>query len=365
MRLDAPLSDILCRCEQVPAGAPKDGRKTIVQETLIPSGAAYFPVASAGETRRYAFLVVPGFTLLAFSSAVDTLRIANQLSQKPLYQWQILSQNGLPVASSSGVPVVVDAALEQLDRDTGLFICAGNDVSAAMQRHVTSLVQRHHRFGGTVGGICTGAYALAQAGLLAGGKFTLHWENQPGFLERFPELLPTQSQFEIDGRVITCGGGAAATDMILSIIARDFGDDFAAAVSEMCLRHVMIGTERSQRSSLGAVTHSRNPALMAIVRLMSDHMEDILPIDELAAAAGYSRRHIERLFKSSLGVTPGGYYRKLRLDHARNLLSTTDMSLTQIAAATGFETSSYLSKAFRAQFGCPPSRVGHRKRRAA
>lgn len=336
-----------------------------MQETLIPSGAAYFPVASPGATRKYAFLVVPGFTLLAFSSAVDTLRIANQLSQKPLYHWQILSRDAAPVASSSGVPVVVDAALQDLDRDTGLFICAGNDIEAPAEARVIAAVQRHHRFGGMVGGICTGAITLARAGLLQAGRFTLHWENQPAFMERFPDLTPTDSQFEIDDRVVTCGGGAAATDMILSIIARDFGAEFAAAVSDMCLRHVMIGTERSQRSSLGAVTHSRNPALLAIVRLMSEHLEDILAMDALAAAAGYSRRHIERLFKSALGVTPAGYYRKLRLDHARNLLSSTDMSLSEIAVATGFESTSYLSKAFRAQFGCPPSRVGHRKRATA
>ncbi len=332
-------------------------------QTLVPRGAAFFPLAQPRETRAFAFLLVPGFTILAFSSAIDTLRIANQLSQQPLYQWSVHSLDGAPVASSSGVCVVVDAPMAAIARDAALFVCAGNDVDAPTAPPIVTAVARHHRFGGLVGGLCTGAIALARAGLLTSGHFTLHWENQPAFVERFPDLQPTQHQFEVLDRVITCGGGAAATDMILSMIARDHGGAFAAVVSEMCLRHVMIGTERSQRSSIGAVTQSRNPALIAIVGLMTDHLEDTLSMDELATAAGYSRRHIERLFVTSLGMTPAAYYRKLRLDQARNLLSTTDMSLMEIAVATGFDTVSHLSKAFRARFGCPPSRIGHRRRK--
>ena len=346
------------------AGRETMGNNPSTQQILVPHGAAHFPLAAPGPTRRYAFLLVPDFTILAFSSAIDTLRIANQLSQRPLYHWTVYSADGAPVASSSGVCVVVDGAMEEVGRDVALFVCAGNDIDAPCAPGVVAAVARHHRFGGMVGGLCTGALALARAGLLSSGRFTLHWENQPAFVERFPHLQPTPHQFEVDDRVITCGGGAAATDMILSMIARDHGAAFATAVSEMCLRHVMIGTERSQRSSIGAVAYSRNPALIAIVGLMTDHLEDTLSMDELATAAGYSRRHIERLFVTSLGMTPAAYYRKLRLDQARNLLSSTEMGLLEIAMATGFGNVSHLSKAFRARFGCPPSQIGHRRRRA-
>lgn len=330
--------------------------------TLVPQGAAYYPVAADDAPRKYAFLLLPGFTLLAFSSALEPMRIANQLSQKPLYQWQLLSETGDPVTSSSGVPVIVDGRIGDLDRDTRLFVCAGNLTREPARTRIVAAVKRHHLHGGTVGGICTGAIALAHAGLLTADRFTLHWENQPAFAEGFPDLPPTGRQFEIFGRIITCGGGAAATDLLLSIIAEDHGADFAAIVSEMCLRHVMVGEERSQRSSLGAVTQSRNPALMSITGLMLTHLEDILSMDELAAAAGYSRRHVERLFKTVVGVPPSTYYRKLRLDHARNLLSTTDLSLHDIAFATGFEGVSSFSRAFHTQFGERPSLIASRRR---
>lgn len=324
---------------------------------LIPKGAAFFPVPDSGSTRNYAFILVPGFTLLAFAAAVEPLRIANQLSQQPLYRWRLLSDTGQPVASSSGIPVGVDGRLEPQDKTTRLFVCAGNPQMAAADPAVVAAVQRHHRFGGVVGGICTGAVALAKAGLMDGRRFTMHWENQPGFVETFPNLAPTPNRFETDGRLLTCGGGAASTDMMLAIITDDHGSAFAAMVSEMCLRTVMPGVNSEQRSSLTALMSSRNPVLVATVTLMNRHIDDPLSMDELAAAAGYSRRHLERLFRDAVGKTPGEFYRGLRLDCGRNLLSTTDLTLMEVSIACGFSTVSHFSKSFRARFGTAPTKL--------
>lgn len=327
------------------------------KEPLVPKGAAYFPVADAGPTQTYAFILVPGFTLLAFASAVEPLRIANQLSQRPLYRWRVLSETGEAVVSSSGIPVGVDGGLQQHDKETRLFVCAGNPQMAAAQPSIVAAVQRHHRFGGVVGGICTGAVALARAGLMQGRRFTLHWENQPGFVEAFPDLPPSFRRFETDGRLLTCGGGAASTDMMLSIIADDHGSGFAAMVSEMCLRTLMPGVNVEQRSSLAALMSSRNPVLVATVALMNQHIEDPLSMDELANAAGYSRRHLERLFRDAIGKTPGDFYRGLRLDRGRNLLSTTNLTLAEVSIACGFSTVSHFSKSFRVRFGTAPTKL--------
>ncbi|PYF08633.1 AraC family transcriptional regulator with amidase-like domain [Rhodobacter viridis] len=323
---------------------------------LVPQGAAFFPVETPGETRKYAFLLVPGFTLLAFSSAVEPLRIANQLSQQPLYQWRLLSEGGAAVASSSGISVCTDGPLAALPRDTRLFVCSGNPAAAAAAEPVVALVRAHARFGGTVGGICTGAVALAKAGLLDRASFTLHWENQPAFCEDFPELTPTPAMFEIAAKVMTCGGGAASTDMMISLIAQDHGAEFAAMVSEMCLRKVMVGVDAAQRSALSVLIRSRNPGLIAMVARMKAHLEDPVPLAEIVTASGYSRRHVERMFLSVLGETPGDFYRGLRLDHARNLLSTTEMTLIEVAVACGFSTVAHFSRSFRARFGVAPTK---------
>lgn len=343
-------------------GSGDDHRR--LEEALIPPGAAYFPVPGPVATRKYALVLVPGFTLLAFSSTVEPLRIANQLSQRPLYQWRVLSETGDPVASSSDIRIVADGRIEALDRDTDLLVCSGNPPSAAAAPAIVGAVHRHHRFGGTIGGICTGAVALAHAGVLVDRRFTLHWENQPAFVEAFPDLLPTESRFEIEGRTMTCGGGAASTDMMLSLIARDHGAEFAAMVSDMCLRTVLTGVEPEQRSSLAVLMRSRNPGLIAVVKLMNDHIEDTLSLEELAAVVGRSRRHIERLFQEVLGETPSHFYRGLRLDRGRNLLSTTDMTLIEVATACGFASVSHFSRSFRMRFGTLPTEVVRKSRRS-
>jgi len=327
------------------------------KQPLVPKGAAYFPVANPGPTRNFNFILVPGFTLLAFSSAVEPLRIANQLSQKPIYCWSVLSESGKAVVSSAGISVDVDGALDPQDRATRLLVCAGNPQMAAAEPAIVAAVQRHHRFGGAVGGICTGAIAIAKAGLLANRRFTLHWENQPGFIETFPDFAPTLSRFEVDGRLLTCGGGAASTDMMLSIIAEDLGGPFAAMVSEMCLRPLMPGVSIEQRSSFAALMSSRNPVLVATVTLMNQHIEAPLSMAALADAAGYSRRHLERLFRDAVKKTPGDFYRGLRLERGRNLLSTTDLTLMEVSIACGFPTVSHFSKCFRARFGTAPTKL--------
>lgn len=128
-------------------------------------------------------------------------------------------------------------------------------------------------------------------------------------------------------------------------------------VSEMCLRTVLPGVEAAQRSSVAVLLASRNPVLIAAIAQMNKHLEDPLEMRDVASATGYSRRHLERLFRDATGKTPGAFYRALRLDRGRNLLATTDMTLAEIAAACGFASAANFSKSFRARFGDAPIRA--------
>lgn len=328
--------------------------------TLIPKGAFVFPVEGFTATREFGFLLLPEFTLLAFSSALDPFRIANQLAQKPLYRWQVYSEDGAQVRSSSGVDVMVDAGLDQIDRDTHLFVCSGNRGAEVATSKVIAALRRHHRFGGRLGGICTGAASLARAGLLQNRRFTLHWENQPGFIETFPDLQPSPNKFEIDADLMTCGGGAAATQMMLSLIASDYGYDFAMVVSDMCLNSVDITQNAKQRSSIARAISSRNGKLLLVMRAMYDNLEEPLSMTELAQASGLSRRQIERLFITYLAETPANVYKNIRLDRARALFAETDMSVAEVAAACGFSSADLLSRNYKARFGEPPQGLRRR-----
>ncbi|MEZ5676387.1 MAG: GlxA family transcriptional regulator [Thalassovita sp.] len=332
---------------------------------LVPSGAFSYPIKMPKPTRWFGFLLLPEFTLLAFSSALDTLRIANQLAQKPLYGWVVLSENGGAVMSSSGVQVGVHGGLDDLGTDLHVLVCSGNHGTEAASPAVLGAIRRHAKFGGQIGGVCTGAAALARAGLLGNRRFTLHWENQPGFIEAFPDLIPSTRRFEVDGPLMTCGGGAAATEMMISIIAEDYGEDFAVAVADMCLNRADQGQRLEQRSSIAKAINSRNPKILTVLRAMYDHIEDPLTLDDMADRVGASRRQMERLFNRYMGESPAQTYRNIRLDRARSLLAETDMSVLDVATASGFNSADLFSRHFRARYGETPFGARTKLRKAA
>ncbi len=328
---------------------------------VVPEGAFFFPIDGFDAPLDLGFLLLPRFTLLAFSAALDPLRIANQLAQKPLYRWTVYSETGGPVSSSSGMSMSVHNNLDALPKDMRLLVCSGNQGLTAASDATLARIRKHVRFGGKVGGICTGAATLARAGLLDSRTFTMHWENQPGFLEKFPELVPSPKRFEIDGDLWTCGGGAAATEMMLSIIQRDFGRDFAIVVSDMCLNGGDLEPRTAQRSSLSRALNTRNAKLVQVVQAMYHNIEEPLGFDELSEMTGLSRRQIERHFKQFLGESPTVVYRNIRLDRARALIVETDMTVSEIAAACGFNSTSILSIHYRERFGTSPSAQQHKK----
>ena len=331
------------------------------RQALVPSGAFSFPIGQVQETRWFGFLLLPEFTLLAFSSALDPLRIANQLAQRPLYGWRVLSEDGRSVLSSSGVDVGANSTLENLSPDMRLFVCSGNKGIGAASDATLAAVRRHARFGGKLGGICTGAMTLARAGLLDGKRFTLHWENKPGFSEVFPNLTPTDNRFEDDCGILTCGGGSAATEMILSEIARDYGQEFAIFVADMCLNDLNKPSRQAQRSSLARAIDSRNPKVLAAVQCMHANIEDPLTLEEIAHESSLSRRQLERHFHNLLSGSPATVYRNIRLEHARALVVETDMSVLEIATACGFNSTSVFSRHFKKRYGNTPSGVSDKR----
>lgn len=325
-----------------------------IRQAHVPAGAFTYPIETPLPTRWFGFLLLREFTLLAFSSALDPLRVANQLAQRPLYGWVVMSEDGHPVPASSGVEMGVHGGLEALTDDLDLFICSGNRGTEVASEAVLAAVRKHARFGSPVGGICTGAMTLARAGLLDNKRFTLHWENQPGFREAYPDLSPSLTRFEADGPLRTCSGGSAATEMMLSIIAEDYGEAFAVAVSDMCLNDPNQRPGREQRSSIARAIDSRNPKLLHVLRAMYANIEEPLTLEELAEGAGVSRRQMERQFTRSLGEPPAAIYRNIRLDRAHSLLAETDMSVMEVATAAGFNSVSVLSRHFKRRFGMTP-----------
>ena len=314
-----------------------------------------FDSRSADRVEPIAFVLMPSFSMIAFASAVDCLRLANRMAGKRLYQWRLLSLDGGPVQASSGVSVMVDAGIDlENDNETVVVLCAGLRAPNFEDQTLHAWLRRAARRGAEVGALCTGAEVLAAAGLLDGYRCTLHWENIGAFKERYPAIDVSAELFEVDRRRFTCAGGTAAVDLILHAIAHQHGPELAAQISEQFILDRIRDPEDPQRIPLRARLGVTHPKLVEVISHMETNQEEPLRRDELASRVGLSRRQLERLFRRYLDTTPGHYYLSLRLTRARLLLLQTTMPVIDVALACGFVSASHFSKCYRDQFQRTP-----------
>lgn len=336
-------------------------RSVTVQDRAkyVAKGVAHVDVAPVKEPVQVTFVLLPKFTMLAFASAIEPMRIANQLTGQMLFQWRTLSGDGQPVACSNGVPVVVDGIYSDTQPDGIVLVCSGvepeDQVTAALGDWIRGLWRR----GRTVGGLCTGAYALAKAGILKDRRFTLHWENLTGFAEVFPDLQAARQVYCMDDRIVTCAGGVAAADLMLELIHDRFGIALSQEVMNMCLLTGRRTEADEQTTSLSARLGTRHEKLIEAVAFLEARIEEPFDLDACADQLKLSRRQIERLFNRYLGVTPVRYMNDLRLQRGRALLAETDMSVTEVAIACGYASTSHFSKSFRGKYGLSPYRFSH------
>ncbi|WP_252107405.1 MULTISPECIES: GlxA family transcriptional regulator [unclassified Halomonas] len=310
---------------------------------------------------RIGFLLFPRFSMMAFFSAVEPLRIANRISGEALFEWHLLSQDGQPVTASNDMTLLVDAPIGTLELSS-LALCSGFEPDRNLDRALTGWLHRLDAAGCALGGLDTGGFLLAEAGLIKGERVTLHWESLPVFRERFPWIETSDELFELGERRFFCAGGAASMDMSLEMIARRHGASLAVAVSEQLIHERLRSHHDQQRMSLARRLGSYNRRLIDAVALMERHLEEPLPLIEIAKRSDISTRQLQRLFERQLGATPRQWYLNLRLDRAERLLIDTDMGVLAIGVACGFGSSSSFARAFRARFGYSPiegRRRGH------
>ncbi|RFP11213.1 MULTISPECIES: GlxA family transcriptional regulator [unclassified Duganella] len=211
------------------------------------------------------------------------------------------------------------------------------------------------------GGVGAGVLWLAAAGLMAGVRIALPWAlyaDTEGISER---AILTPHLFELDGRHLSCCGGAASIDFSLTLIEHLFGATVQAGIKEsLCIERVRSHEER-QRVALQARFGALQPRLSEAVTLMETNIEEPLSTDDIANLVGLSRRQLERLFKQYLGSLPSRYYLELRLQRARQLLLETNHSIVQVGLMCGFSSGSHFSTAFGALFGNTPREERQRK----
>ena len=306
--------------------------------------------------RRFVFVLLDNFSMLCFSSALESLRIANRMAGKTLYSWWLVGEGGDHISCSAGTAFKLDDDLSDLLRDDTIMICGGIDVQTSTTKRLLGWIRRETRKGLKVAGLCTAAYSLARAGLLNGKKATIHWENSDSFAEEFEDVELTKSVFVIDGNRMTTAGGTSSIDLMLKLIADEHGEDLANAVADQLIYSSIRTDQDTQRLSVPTRIGVRHPKLSQVIQMMETNIEEPISPSILAKNVGMSTRQLERLFRRYLNRSPKRYYMELRLQKARNLLMQTDMSVINVALACGFASPSHFSKCYRAHYDTTPYR---------
>ena len=298
-------------------------------------------------------LMVDGFSLMSLAATMEPLRAANRVSGRALYDWRLLSPDGRPAVSSSGVPFPVSGALDPKPTRDALIVVAAFEA----QRRAAGLPARLRAIARArvpVGGIESGSWILAKAGLLDGYRATAHWEEVDEFAAAFPAVDVVADRFVIDRDRFTAGGATPALDMMLHLIRIQHGMTIALNVASIFIydqEHLPADRQPIvQVGRLGFV----EPRLTAAIRLMEGSIEEPLAVARIAAEIGLSARSLQTLFVRHLGAAPHAYYLDLRLDAARRLLQQTRRSIVEIAIACGFASASAFSRAFRRRYRHSP-----------
>ena len=181
--------------------------------------------------RRFGFLTLPNYSMIACANAVEVLRMANRSAGAPLYTWQLATMDGLPATASNGMALHPAVSLDAIARPDLLLACGGVDVREAVDGRVITGLRRMARNVVPLGGLCTGAFALAEAGLLRGRRCAIHWENLATIEEEFPDIEFTTDLYAVDRDRVTCTGGVAPLSLMLAIVEARLGPVLADAVA--------------------------------------------------------------------------------------------------------------------------------------
>jgi len=306
------------------------------------------------------FLVFPNFQLLDASGPISVFEIAGRLAGAPA-SIKVLAETAGPVRSSSGVEMLA-RSLRSAGALSTLIVAGGEGVRAA-SRSAKSLafVRAAAQHGVRIASVCSGAYVLAEAGLLDGRRATTHWRRAEHFLATYPKVrLEPDRIFVRDGAVWSSAGISAGIDLAFAMVAEDFGETISQETARQLVVYHRRSGGQSQFSSLLELKAStrRFGPLLTWAR---EHLDEPLTVEHLAERAGMSTRHFTRAFIAETGSTPSKAVERLRLEVARQQVQSSTEAIERVAQSTGFRDPERMRRAFIRVFGQPPQSL----RRAA
>lgn len=317
-------------------------------------------------SRRIVFVVFPDFQHLDLSGPHEVFSEANTVvvgdgaraeTESAPYVIDVVTARPGQVPASSGLVTLVETALDESGAsiDT-LVVVGGSGVRAAVNDEslVTWIRSTSAQTRRTVS-VCSGAFLLAEAGVLAGRRATTHWDSCELLARQYPEVtVDPDPVFVRDGQIWTSAGVTAGIDLALALVESDCGAEVARAVARQLVVFVQRPGGQAQFSTSLAAQRPRRPVFRDLHGWIADHLADDLGVEALAGRAAMSPRHFARVFHTEFATTPGAYVAQLRLESARRLLESTDCGLDEIARRSGYGSLERLHRVFRESMHVTP-----------
>jgi transcriptional regulator GlxA family with amidase domain len=325
---------------------------------VFPLETARAPITNKqpGELRNFYFLLQENFSMMALTSALDALRTANLISEEELYSFRLVSLDGHAVGSDLGFSAMADQALGdvRLDHIDAFVVCGGLRVELQTPPQLIKFLRQSGVRKKTLGSLWNGVFALAHAGIMDGKACVVHRENKASFRESFADIDLKDKAYIIDRQCFSCAGGNSALDMMLELMLQARGKIFVRGICDILTCDRI--NDRGEPAFLSDQADAQLPQnLKDIIGLMENNMEEMLSAEEIASLVGITRRQIERQFQRYLGSTPTRYYLELRLKRCHQLLTQTQLSMSDISLACGFVSYPHFSKCYRQYFEVTPS----------
>ncbi len=316
-------------------------------------------------SRTIAILAVPGVQLLDVSGPLDVFAQANLEAGRAAYRLLVLACEPGPIVSSSGARLMPDAVVGEPLPPLDTLLVAGapglgaRGLSEAVLGWLRGVPKRSRRFGS----VCTGALALADAGLLDGRRVTTHWASVATLAERCPgAAIEPDALYVRDGKLRTAAGVTAGLDLALALVEEDLGREVAMRVASQLVMFFKRPGGQLQFSRGGETAPAGRSVLQDVQRWVAAQPELDHSVTNLAERAGLSPRHFARLFHSEVGVTPAAWVELARVNAARALIETAGDAPKQVAAKCGFANADVLRRAFARHVGVTPAEYRKRHR---
>ena len=294
----------------------------------------------------------PDVQALDVTGPLEVFALANRLSPGPAprYELSVLAAEAGAVSTSSGLSLLAGRGIRQATGPVdSLLIAGGQGTRAAMRdARLVSWIRRTAPRARRVASVCSGAFLLGEAGLLDGRRATTHWAVCEALQRRYPTArVEADPIFVRDGKVSTSAGVTAGMDLALELVEEDGGRDLALAVARWLVMFLRRPGGQSQFSVQLRVQVAERRGLRDLQSWIAEHLGDELSVSALAHRAHMSPRNFARAFRREIGATPAAYVEAQRVEAARRLLETADLSVAEVAAACGFGRVETMHRAFR------------------